>query len=460
MIAHLLLIPALLLWPADEDGLARSGVSDRDLTKMSKDVNAFFEALDEDDRQAQVSTLGKLESALAKAAKKAKVDGSLLAYTGDWDFLLETSKSPGRDLTSNYGRGFFRHVFADPWDPEGRRVVSLLSIPAVAKGGAILPAIVSLKHTVGQSGKKLEEQLGDEAAAAYGSLSESHIILIPIGLESGEGRKAETTELDESWVGDAGMYVFFTAYRTLLEQLPFDRTRVVLDGWADAGTDALRLATTTPFFSGLLLRSSPVESSELIYSNLATVPVMYLKGTGDEAPDSVDVLTGADGVDAEVVELGTSALSPDAEALGSVATWLEGCRRDPSPTEFEYKLGDVRFGSINWCTATNINRRVTAQPGDADFPRIQARIDRGTNTIEIECVNVLEMFVYLSDSLVNLDKPVTIKVNGEEKVSRKMIKRSLRDLLETRFFNNSGDYGLYTASERIEEIDANLPGGD
>ncbi len=455
MFASLLLAPVLLALPADEDALARSGISERDLSKLGKDVDAFFQALDDDDRRAQQEALDKLQGGLDKAAKKAKLDGSILDYVGDLDLLLESAKDPGRQVTGEYGKGFFRHVFADPWDPEGRRVVSLLSVPADAKNGARLPAIVALKDKIGDTGDDLEESLEAMATAAYGAVLEDHIVLIPIGLESGEGRRAESTEVDGSWVGDAGMYVFFTAYRTLLEQVPFDRTRVVLDGWGDAGLDALRLATSTPFFAGLVLRSSPVESPELLYSNLSLVPVMYLQGSDDGGPDGVDALTSADGASVDVVPVEGAALAPGEEVLGKLAAWIGDQQRDPAPKSFSYRLGDVRFGSINWCTAVEINRRVTAQPGDADFPRLEARING--NTIELETVNVLELIVYVSDALVDLDAPVTIKVNGETKVDGEMLNPTLRHVLQTRFWNNSGDYGIYSASRRIEDVDPNLP---
>jgi hypothetical protein len=460
MIASLLLIPALLFLPQDGDGEARSGVPDKDLAKMTKDVNAFFVALDEDERKDGLEALDKLESALAKAAKKAKVEKSMLAYTGDWNYLLEVAKSPDRSLSGNFGKGFFRHVFADPWDSEGRRVVSLLSVPAGAKDNEILPAIVCLKPTLDLTGSKLDDAVSAMATEAFGSLIDTHIILVPLGLESGDGRKAESQEVDGSWSSDSGMYVFFTAYRTLLEQLPFDRTRVVLDGWGEAGVDALQLAATTPFFSGLLLRSSPMGTPDMIYSNLSRVPVLYLKGAEDGGPDSLAPLTDGDGVTVEVVAVDGKALVLSEDSTGKVQEWLGARQRDPTPGTFSYKLGDVRFGSVNWCTAMEINRRVTAKPDDPDFPRIAVDVDEASNTIQIEAVNVPEIFVFLSDGVVDMDKPVTIKVNGEEKVKDKLYKRTLRHLLETRFFNNSGDYGLYTASERIEGIDANLPGDD
>ncbi|MDG2149047.1 MAG: hypothetical protein P8N09_05945 [Planctomycetota bacterium] len=460
MIASLLLIPALLMLPQGGDGEARSGVSDRDLAKMGKEIDAFFTALDEDDRKNQLEALGKLETAMSKAGKKAKADLSMLAYTGDWDYALEVAKKPDRSLSSDFGKGFFRHVFADPWDRDGRRVVSLLSVPAGVKSGEIMPAIVCLKSSLGLTGKDLDDGLSEMATQAFGALLENFIVLIPIGLEKGSGRKAESLETEGSWSADDNMYVLFTAYRTLLEQLPFDRTRVILDGWGEAGIDALQLAGTTPFFSGVLLRSSPVDSPAVIYSNLAEIPVMYLQGSADSAPESLEALTESEGVSVEVLQVEGESMAPAADSLVKVQEWLGARQKDPNPADFSYKLGDVRFGSVNWCTATVINRRVTAKPDDADFPSVKVHVAPGSNKVDIETVNVFEMIIFLNDEIVDMDKPVTIAVNGEVMVKDKIYKRSLRDLLETRFFNNSGDYGLYTASERIEGMDANLPSKD
>ena len=40
------------------------------------------------------------------------------------------------------------------------------------------------------------------------------------------------------------------------------------------------------------------------------------------------------------------------------------------------------------------------------------------------------------------------------------VKRDLRYMFENRYFNNSGDYGVYTAEMHLEDIPANVPKGD
>ena len=160
-----------------------------------------------------------------------------------------------------------------------------------------------------------------------------------------------------------------------------------------------------------------------------------------------------------VIEDGGSALSPSAETLTATSEWLTGCRRDLAPSELAFKIGDLRFGSNVWCQASEINRRATARPGDKDYPSIRASVDRASNTIDLETVNVLGVSLFLSDALLDLDQPVIVTVNGEERHKR-LVVRSLRFLMENRYYNNSGDYGLYTGRVNIDEIAPNVPGRD
>jgi len=257
-----------------------------------------------------------------------------------------------------------------------------------------------------------------------------------------------------------GNEVFFTAFRILFEQVRFDRGRVVLDGWGDASLDALRLVTNVPsFFAGLLLRGGPVASEEIAYANLHGIQTLYVRG--ESSPDDLSALTEveAPGVEVEVIDAGGSALEPPEETRARLAEWLTACEKDLAPAEVRYHPAEVVYGSSHWLQAYVVNRRATAKPGDEDYPFMHATIDRDSNTIAIETVNVLELRAFLSDALVDMDRPVTITVNGEE-AWRKVPQRSLRFLLENRYYNNSGDYGLYTAAAFLDDIEPNVPGRD
>ena len=456
-IAGLLLVaPLLLVSPAADDGLARSGIKDRDLTKVGKNIVSYFTALGEDDRGAQKDSLDDISGTLGKAAKKAKADAPLTAYLGDWDYLLEQSKPQPREFKGGAGKGFFKHAFVEPYDETSLGV--MISLPADYAKGELYPVIVALKPTLGASGAALEKQVAEMGQAIYGELLKTHIVLVPLGPDQGSGRRKESIEIEGGWFTDEGLYAFFTGFRVLLEQVRFDRSRVVLDGWGDAGLDALRIVTTSSFFAGFISRSGGVDAPDVLLENLDGIHVLYVQGAGDggASPGKLEGMAGGDDSITILSESG-SAMTPSAETQGATAEWLSKVQVDLARSELTYKLGDIRFQARNWCKAAVINRRVTAKPADKDFPRFKASVNRDANTIAIESVNVLEMEIYLNDALVDMSAPVTITVNGEVK-SKRTPRPSLRMLLDNRYYNNSQDYGLYTDMVLIEGIPANVPG--
>lgn len=442
--------------PADGQ-LTRSGIPDKDLAKLTKPVVEYFDALAVDDRTKQKESLDDLEEGLAKSAKRVKTDGRLSQFLGDFDLLLELAKPEPREFKSSAGKGFFKHAFEEPFDDVSMGV--MLSLPSsYSKSEEIYPAIVALKPVLGLDGSRLEEAVAAMASAMYSDLLETHIILIPLGSDQGSGRKKDSSEVATGWMTDDGLYAFYTGLRVLLEQVRFDRSRLVLEGWGEAGADALRIATTSSFFAGLVLRSSPVDAADLLGENLSGMRVLHIEGGADEGSRDLARLAEVKSAGIDVQELAEegSALEPGAETKAAYLAWLAESIKPLVPTEVKYMLGDIRFQARNWCKAAVINRRITAKPSDPDFPRFVARADRSRNRIEIEAVNVLEMEVFLSDGLVDMDKPVTIVVNGETKSTRTP-RPTLRMLLDNRFYNNSQDYGLYTDQVLIEDIAANVP---
>lgn len=458
MLSTLLL--SVLLSPLLQDtGLPRSGVPTNDLEKFAKDVVKYFDALGPDDRAGQVEAIGRLEEELERAGKRIKAERPMLAYVGDWDDILEAAKPEVRELKSTYGKGFSVHVFED--EVNDLRTAALLSIPGTyGKAPERLPVIIGLKPSYGVSGSALEKQAMEAAATLYADVLDSHIVLIPLGHQTGKGRSTETEEFDGSWMSPAGNDVFFTSLRILFEQIRFDRSRVVLDGWGAAGLDALRLATNAPaFFAGVIDRGGEVASPDLALQNLYLMKVLYVKGEGSPSDVSALVDASIEGVTVTEVDSGGSALDPSDEARGAIREWLGTARRNLAQKEIRYHPADVVFGSASWCQASMVNRRVSAVPSDADYPKMYARIDPATNTIVLDTRNVVELRIYLSDALVDMDKTVTIMANGAE-VWKSVPKRSLRQMLDNRYFGNSGDYGLYTDSILIEGLSRNIPGSD
>lgn len=436
--------------PLLETDYERSGVGGRDLGKGAKSVAEYFEALDADQRADMREARDDLLASLEKALKKAKADGHPLSYSGDLEILFEMSKPENRDIKSKYGKGFFQHTFVDPYSNEGTGV--LLSVPKSYSKATeeFLPAIVVLKDPVG--GDKVADTLAERAEAVYADLMESHIILFPLGNMQGEGRRAELSEQDESWLTEKGLRVLFTSLRVLSEQVRHDRSRIVLDGWGASGEDALRVASVAPgLFAGVVNRGGGLGDDSLVTKNLDNSPMAYV--VTDDAAADADAAEGL--LDDVLVVADAGALhAPSGDVTGALAEWITARSRPLAPKTVDYKLNDLRFQSANWVKALKINRRSTARPGDKDFPSIHAEV-KG-NTIDIDTVNVEQLYLFLSDDLVDLDSPVTINVNGDERVND-TFDRSLDFVLENRFFNNSGDFGVYTTSVEINDIDPNVP---
>ena len=441
--------------------LPRSSIPAKDLAKYGKDVNTFFEALAGADLESQDKSLDSIEKESKAQAKRAKLDDPL-KYVGDWDLALELAKPEDRNLKGHYGKGFFRHVYTYLGDPNPKKkdddvaVVCLVSIPSsYGKDESLLPVVVGVKPKLDLKGAELEAKATEMANAMYSDLLETAIVIVPLGQEQGAGRERGTTEPEGTWMAADGLFTFSMSLNVLLEQLRFDRARVVLDGWGDAGLDATQLATNLPsWFAGLINRSGETGDEHVIYDNLRGVPELYLNGAGDKRTVDLEALKGRK-ADVTVVEEAGSALAPSEETRKSVATWVGERKRDLAPALVDHRIGNVDFQFVDWILASDPRLRANARPTDADFPHVKAQIDRDTNTVKIETVNVLELKVFLSDALVDLDKPVVIEVNGK-KISEKTYRRELRSMLENRFRTDAYS-GIYTADVVVTDIEPNVP---
>ena len=91
------------------------------------------------------------------------------------------------------------------------------------------------------------------------------------------------------------------------------------------------------------------------------------------------------------------------ELLDTVAiTWMSRYRRDPFPKKVFWKQDDVTHNRFYWLRDENPTERSL----------IVASIEG--QTIEIENTSVSDFTIMLNDSLIDMDKSVTVKYNGKE----------------------------------------------
>ena len=461
------MLAALVLaapWPCSQaraataDGeLARSSIAAKDLrSKFEKDVNAYIAASDKDDRGAQLEAEQKLQKTYDGLAKRAKVTQPL-AMLGDWELVWQLAKPDIRELKAAPGKGFVRYTYVDA--QSGTRVGVLVSLPAAyGRGDELFPAVIALKPHYALEGATLEGEVRKHAETAYKGLLDKAIVLIPLGVETGSGRAGVLKETEGSWLATENIPAFvYGSLNILFQQVPYDRARVILDGWQDAGEDAVRLASLfQSVFAGVINRSGEPGGDDVLWANFGNVPILYVDGQADGRGADIAPLQKREGVEVTVVADLASSLDLSDEAAAKVAEWVTARQRPLAPTTVFKLVADAAFQNAAWLKARVISKRATARPGDRDFPRLAAKVDREANRISIESVNVLEMYVYLSDAIVDLDRQVVIEVNGKE-VSKKTYRRDLGFMLQNRYLNNSGDDGLWVAEQLLDKIDANVP---
>ena len=140
----------------------------------------------------------------------------------------------------------------------------------------------------------------------------------------------------------------------------------------------------------------------------------------------------------------------DASADAGLVAWIEdyGGRELPAAGTFETLLETGNRAGETWTGTLDI-----VSVGERGRPtRVSARYDRAANRVSVDSVNLAEFRLFLNDELVDLDRNVTIVVNGRKQVDRRF-GRDLRAMLRTA--EVFGEYGhLFVASYRGNALPA------
>jgi dienelactone hydrolase len=124
-----------------------------------------------------------------------------------------------------------------------------------------------------------------------------------------------------------------------------------------------------------------------------------------------------------------------------VAAWLETKKRNPYPEEIVFKTYEKAFLRSGWLEIVK-RSEVRGQPAihmdihgkEAErrtefFPDAVVRAKRTGNAIAVTGEELREVRLWLSDAMVDFDKPVVVTFNGR-KVHEKLVKRSVDTLIE------------------------------
>ena len=205
-----------------------------------------------------------------------------------------------------------------------------------------------------------------------------------------------------------------------------DPDRIVSTGISLGSNFSIGFGASHPdWLSGIVPVSTEGDSRELLLRNLKSVPTYVLEGAQDQnirglgGPRALDQILTSFNYDPVYREFGDRAHEGFQEHYPEVLDWLTARprRRDP------HQVLRVPHEGI-----MPVSRWVHWVESDARQGVVRAAVvDR--RTVEISARWATELTVYLNDDLVDLDAPVTVRVNGEV-AHEGRLRRSARVALE------------------------------
>jgi pimeloyl-ACP methyl ester carboxylesterase len=188
-----------------------------------------------------------------------------------------------------------------------------------------------------------------------------------------------------------------------------DPNSIVSTGISLGSNFSIAFAAAHPdWFSAIVPVSTEGESRELVLRNLLTVPTYVLEGTQDrnirgvDGPRALAEIMESFGYDIVYREFSDRAHEGFQEHYGDVLRWLADRPRNAFPVE----LVRVPLSGI-----MPLSRRIHWLETDTRQAVVRAAVRDG-NRIEVSARWAGEITLYLHDSLVDLDRPLEIWVNG------------------------------------------------
>ncbi len=179
------------------------------------------------------------------------------------------------------------------------------------------------------------------------------------------------------------------------QRYPVDVNRIVIEG----GSDALLFAASYPtFYAGVIVRGETADLDADLATNLGDLPVYVVKEK-DKVPPVVESLAKG-GYPADRLTVGGPEKLPE---------WLAGVRRT-LPRSFKWTCKDRSAHVLaHW-----VNLDILDEPPvvpTLDVAVLDTKDD--PNTVSLKTKGVRSLTLFLSDQLLDLDRPVRVVVNGK-----------------------------------------------
>ncbi len=387
-------------------------LSDRDLSKLSKAIGEYFEALEEGkgamEAEAEIS---EQFQDLQKKVDKAGAE-SILALPADlgqaiWlshEYHRNKRAKPGKVATFEYLRG---NLFT-----KKNPLEYTVALPNGYKPKERWPLVIAIPP-VDQDPKA---HLGEDWES--GDFRDGAILAIP-----------HMPEKPEDWSGQAGLARVLLTMQQVTENFAVDPDRVYLAGTGKGVEVALHIGSMRSFaFAGIIGRRG--DSGEVKAEGFCNLPTL-LSGAGAKAA----------AFETRAKELGFENCTLVANAgLEDIWKWIQETPRNSFPTSLEYWPQTESHVRSNWVEV--------ARGAASEGAHVKASIDSASNTITLEGEGVPSVNLYLSDAMVDLDRPLRIVANGAMREVK--VVRSRVTFLEMLRYARLDPGQVYVASERVD----------
>jgi hypothetical protein len=382
-------------------------LKEKDHKKIGESLTTYFEAVSEKSGIAKAKSGLKtvLEKVNKSLSKKAKEDVDVLSLTDDITASFLWAGIPEGRATVGKVKEF---TFDSPFGP----IECAIHAPKKYKASK---GPVPLILTIPEEGQKLGEHLNEDWM--LGDLRDGAVIAalqMPKNVDLWSKSSMDPI---------GGLETIMFGFREIRQMYSIDPDRIFIAGRGDGVGAAANVASIFPYiFAGLIGRAGDLgETSPKNFGNVHA----YFTGGGSNVSTFCD----------QAVELGYETVTNEPEGkLESVWEWVSTHSRIANPTKVDFELKSPYAAQSYWISAEGFDPE--------EEPIISGEIDREKNVIVITASNVSSVTLFFNDSLVDLDREVTVLCNGVEQ--KDTFSRSLTTALNQ--FYNSNDAGrIYTA---------------
>lgn len=367
-------------------------LKDADHKKIGKEVAAYWDAKDE--KKDIQKTFDKLSATIQKTQKKVK-ESDVLSVTEDWEAIFRYATTTGMKDKVKKGR-----VSTEKMDgPFGELSVTYVAPKKYASKRGVVPVILAVPDAGAASEAYLDEAWADAA------LREGAVVAV-----------VDMAGVDE-WEDKSGVYAVMSTFTVIKSAFAVDYDRVFLAGSGKGfGTAAATASAFPQLFAGLIgLGEVPIVPA----ANFRTLPT-YLTAKS-EGSDSLEMQIGN-------LEFGNCEVKEGATAT-DVWTWISAKQRDSYPTQISFSPRFAFAQAAHWLRVDGVEYEAQ--------PRIEAVVDRSSNTISIDADKIATVEILFTDYLLDLSGPVKVVINGT--VHEELVTRNPRTMVDMVYLQ--GDWG-------------------